>query len=234
MNNKFLIENEYYSKKFSPELYLTETSWPIRFIEKLRIKKIVKLINPENSNRILDVGCGTGDTLIEIRNYFEKKYKNINKINLFGIDASKYMVERARKRTNIENKIVEAVAERLPYESNFFNKIICSEVLEHVEDLEGTLSEISRVLRNGGKYVISYPNEDLINLMKKIMRLFHLKNVFFPGKYQPEMDMSDHWHKRKIKLRVLLKEMTNLKLRVKKIIHLPIIFPVKYILYGTK
>lgn len=77
---------------------------------------------------------------------------------------------------------------------------------------------------NGGRFVISYPNEDLINLVKKIMKLLYLKNIFFPGKYQPEMDMSVHWHKRKIKLKVLLK----------KIIHLPVVLTIKHIVYGIK
>lgn len=97
MNNKFLEKNEFYSKRFSPELYFTETSWPIKLLESIRIKKIVKLIKPEDSDRILDVGCGAGNLLAEISNYFEKENKNTGKIDLFGIDASKYMVERAKK-----------------------------------------------------------------------------------------------------------------------------------------
>lgn len=230
MNNQFLQENEYYSKKFSPELYLHGTAWPIRFIEHRRIKKITKLINPENSDKILDIGCGAGDIIIDLQKYYCKG----NEFELFGIDASRYMVERTIKRTGITDKISTAASEDLPFKNNFFNKIICSEVLEHVEDIDKTVSEISRVLAREGTFVISYPNEDLINQIKKGINLFHLKKIFFPGGYQPENYMADHWHKRKITFKYLLKIFAKYKLKISKVFYIPGIFPVRYIVYGTK
>jgi ubiquinone/menaquinone biosynthesis C-methylase UbiE len=228
VNKKFLNDNEYYSKRFSPELYINDSSAIVRYFEVKRIRKIVNLINPEKHNHILDVGCGAGDILMEI-----EKQKQFN-LKLFGVDASNYMVERSRKRVLSGTVIENAVSEKIPYDNSSFDKIICSEVLEHVEDLGKSLSEISRVLKVGGSFVFSYPNENLINILKKGVNILRINKIIFSGAYQPEMDMTDHWHKRKIELKMLLKELSKVKLCIKKVVPLPFSFPLKYIVYGNK
>jgi ubiquinone/menaquinone biosynthesis C-methylase UbiE len=223
--DNFLQENEYFSRRFSPELYLTRTSWPIRFIERKRIEKIAGLVNPDDNDRILDVGCGTGDILIEIM-------KRNNKARLFGIDASAYMTKRAAQRTR--EKIIKSVAERLPFENNFFDKVLCSEVLEHVQNMKKSIDEISRVLKPGGVFVISYPDENLINLTKTVINLLRMEKIVFPGEYMPESDMSEHWHRRKIDTKDLIGILKKHGLKINKIFHHPFIFPVKRIVYGYK
>lgn len=237
MNNTFIEENEYYSKRFSPELYLTRTSLAIRIIEKRRISKIVKLISPSGSEKILDIGCGAGDILIEIIKKIREHASFLIKkrrMSLYGIDASKFMVKRAKERLPETVKIKQSLAEELPFEDGFFDKVLCSEVLEHVENIEKVVSEMGRVLKTNGTFVISYPNENLINLIKKLMNFFRLTKLFFPYEYQPENDMTDYWHKRKITINLLLKVFKNTKLKIQKVSFLPWIFPLKYIVYGYK
>ena len=45
----------------------------------------------------------------------------------------------------------------LPFEDNTFDKVICSEVLEHIPDFQAVLAEISRVLKTGGVFAVSVP-----------------------------------------------------------------------------
>jgi SAM-dependent methyltransferase len=46
---------------------------------------------------------------------------------------------------------------RLPFESATFDRVICSEVMEHVHDYEGAAAELARVTRPGGKLAITIP-----------------------------------------------------------------------------
>ena len=47
---------------------------------------------------------------------------------------------------------------QLPFEENFFDLIICSEVLEHLDDYHAAIDEIFRVLKPGGKFLSSVPS----------------------------------------------------------------------------
>ncbi|MEA3506327.1 MAG: class I SAM-dependent methyltransferase [Elusimicrobiota bacterium] len=232
--SRFLENNEYYARIFSPESYLKDTSFLIKYVEQKRIDKIVKLSPPFAGSSLLDIGCGSGEILSALRKNIAEN--NISDVKLSGIDASHYMVERAKDNLkNEEINISVARSEKLPFKDNSFDYVICSEVLEHVEYLEATLKEISRVLKKGGRFTLTFPNEDLINFIKKIVFSLNITNLLFPGDYKPASDMTAHWHLRKITVRGLIRELGKYgQLKVKKIFYLPALIPVKYIIHGKK
>ncbi len=109
------------------------------------IKKIEKL--PKGS-KILDIGCAEGYTVKYLYDIFGKKY------NYVGVDLSENRIERAKK-LNIPNSLfIVSNGENIKLNSNSFDCVLCSQVLEHVKNEENLLSEIKRLLKKDGIYQI--------------------------------------------------------------------------------
>ena len=56
-------------------------------------------------------------------------------------------------------QVVQADARKLPFEDESFDVVICLDVMEHIEEDFLVISEISRVLRSGGRFLISVPED---------------------------------------------------------------------------
>ncbi|ROR98823.1 methyltransferase family protein [Sinobacterium caligoides] len=106
---------------------------------------------------VLDLGCGEGRHVISA--YLE------GDVHAVGVDLShqdlKTTAERfepfAQEQEDKAFGLSVANALQLPFADNTFDKVICSEVLEHIPDWEGALDEIRRVLKPGGNFCASVP-----------------------------------------------------------------------------
>jgi ubiquinone/menaquinone biosynthesis C-methylase UbiE len=128
-------------------------------------KQFFKMIKPLRPVSILDVGCGEGFTLKKLE---EKK---IGK-RAEGIDYSSDAIKIGKK---IYPQLVlsEGNVYDLKYPDNSFDLIICTEVLEHLEDPVKAVAEMKRVT---SKYIVfSVPNEPFF-MMANFLRGKYLKN----------------------------------------------------------
>jgi ubiquinone/menaquinone biosynthesis C-methylase UbiE len=107
---------------------------------------------------VLDLGCGEGRHVISA--YVEQDVVSI------GVDLSLDDLKTTRDKFQDFNEpgnpnksfgLSSANALALPFADNTFDKIICSEVLEHIPDYGGALKEIERVLKPGGLFCASVP-----------------------------------------------------------------------------
>ncbi len=106
------------------------------------IVSIIRKLNPEN---ILDVGCGGGLFIKELQRYGHK---------IIGTDISYNLLSKIK-----ENKILlSAKISSLPFKDKTFSGILCTEVLEHILDINKSLQELKRVLKPDGYLIITVPN----------------------------------------------------------------------------
>jgi 2-polyprenyl-3-methyl-5-hydroxy-6-metoxy-1,4-benzoquinol methylase len=141
------VPGNYYSKAIAKNIF--QKIWHTRRFNE--VKKFLKYIE---ANTILDIGCHGGT----FTNILYQKFKN-SKIN--GIDISKQAILFARK-TYPNIKFQVSRAENLPFKENSFDLITCFEVLEHIENPQTIMDEITRVLGVDGQLLIMVPTENFI------------------------------------------------------------------------
>lgn len=95
--------------------------------------------------RALDAGCGTGRNLVE--------YQALGGTAV-GAEPERAAVEIARGR-GLE--VVEAPAERLPFDDGSFDLVAATDVLEHTADDRATLRELARVAAPGAVLLVTVP-----------------------------------------------------------------------------
>jgi len=169
-------------RRFDPDAYHTRSALLIRAIEQLRVRAIRRLLDAKPSSRVLEVGVGGGNVLEHIGGM------------QFGIDLSPFILRKARARLGARASLVRSDAMALPFRDGAFDRVYCSEVLEHVLDPESVIREMRRVLAPGGIAVISVPNEALINHIKRIVFGLPLGRRLVAGEYRISEAMDEEWH----------------------------------------
>jgi len=169
-------------RRFDPDAYHTRSALLIRAIEQLRVRAIRRLLDATPSSRVLEVGVGGGNVLERIGGV------------QFGIDLSAFILRKARARLGARASLVRSDAMALPFRDGAFDRVYCSEVLEHVLDPESVIREMHRVLAPGGIAVISVPNEVLINRIKRIVFGLPLGSRLVAGEYRVSKAMDEEWH----------------------------------------
>lgn len=107
----------------------------------------------KNTDLVLEVGCGEGYGTFYLS-------KNVKKI--IALDTDKSIIEKAKEKYNSKNiEFREYNGENIPYEDNLFDVVISFQVIEHIRDDRKFVKEIHRVLKKGGKYILTTPNRKL-------------------------------------------------------------------------
>lgn len=127
--------------------YLGGNNVVIEALEKLRIKKI---ITPEKTIKIADLGCGGGDTLRAIATWASKKSMSVK---LIGIDANQFMLDYASEKA--KEKKADIAFEKIDIFSKDFEKevydiTICSLFCHHFtdEELVNLFTQIKKQTKN--------------------------------------------------------------------------------------
>jgi len=127
---------------------------PLFIHEKLRAHRLIRY-NPKGPLTVLDCGCGDGYLSV----LSAQKTKKV-----VSLDFSLKRLEKFSQKA-LENKIERIGADSclLPFKTGSFDLVLVSELLEHVQEDELMLSEIYRVLKVGGQFVISVPYKEMVN-----------------------------------------------------------------------
>ncbi|WP_298367917.1 bifunctional demethylmenaquinone methyltransferase/2-methoxy-6-polyprenyl-1,4-benzoquinol methylase UbiE [uncultured Lutibacter sp.] len=114
-------------------------------------QKVVKIVAESNPKTVLDIATGTGDLAINLA--------KTNASKIIGLDISKGMLEVGKQKIDklrLNNKIemVLADSEKIPFTDNYFDAITVAFGVRNFENLELGLSEIYRVLKPNGTFVV--------------------------------------------------------------------------------
>lgn len=125
-----------------PNPWIDEESW--RIMEASTMELILRWSTC--GDRILDVGVGLG-RLLEMLPDYER----------YGMDiALPYLVHSEKKGI----KVCMAAIEDMPYRKKFFDLVVCTDVLEHVLDLNLAITNMLSVLKAGGVLIIRVPYKE--------------------------------------------------------------------------
>jgi len=109
------------------------------------LEKIVGIISLDKNGKVLDLGCGDGST--------GKRLLDLG----FSVEACD--MDKERFGFHKEIQFTEGnLNSPLPYKDNSFDYVILMEVIEHIYNPYFVISEISRILRKGGRLILSTPN----------------------------------------------------------------------------
>lgn len=169
---------------------------------KRRARMIVQGLDLKDGDSVLDIGCGDG--------YYLYLLSNLGiDLKLVGIDNDKNALDSARGKFSDDriNLINADILQKLPLVNNSFNKIIMSEVAEHLsDDLKG-FKQVYRVLKPGGIICITVPNADYpifwdpVNWILEKLFSNHIRSGFWSGIWNQHIRLY-----KKEKLEMLIKK----------------------------
>ncbi|HUF70517.1 MAG TPA: class I SAM-dependent methyltransferase [Longimicrobiales bacterium] len=117
-----------------------------RIIGDLVRRRLAQRGSPVARPRLLEIGCATVGML--------KEFASLG--DVVGIDASEFMVARARAKTGVDVRLGR-LPDDLPVESGSWDVIALLDVLEHIERDEAALQVVRRLLRPGGMLILTVP-----------------------------------------------------------------------------
>jgi ubiquinone/menaquinone biosynthesis C-methylase UbiE len=121
-----------------------------KLVKEYESKLILKMLQPETGDRILDAGCGTAVFTLDLL---------AAGIEVAGIDLSLPMLRRAGNKAAVYPfHMVQGDLRHLPFAKNSFDKTVSVTAIEFIEDAKGAVDELFRVTRPGGWIVVASLN----------------------------------------------------------------------------
>jgi 2-polyprenyl-3-methyl-5-hydroxy-6-metoxy-1,4-benzoquinol methylase len=141
--------------------YYARSFLPIRLIERRRLEIIKEMAGDTRGLELAEIGSGGGHVL-----------RMFPSAKLTAIDVSDVFLDTAKRNlAGYDAKFVKGEVDKLDLPPASFDRIICTEVLEHTENPDAILAAIARLLRPTGVAVITVPNDPLILRLKGIVKM---------------------------------------------------------------
>lgn len=164
---------------------ISRTLGSLSFIRLIEWKEILGVLQPKNGEKVLDVACGSGGLSLKIA-------KRGGRVH--GVDRSVDSIKRANLLGQKQGcSFLVADVEQLPYDDNYFNKVVCSSSLEHFSNDAKALKEMNRVLKANGIIVLttdslSYPSAE--NLKKRHAIQYHVVSYYNSDQILKKLEQS--------------------------------------------
>lgn len=152
--------NDRLARDYPIDDYYARSPLPIRLIERRRLEIIRAFAGDTRGLSLAEIGSGGGHVLRMFRD-----------AKLTAIDVSNVFLDTARKNlAGYDATFIKGEVDKLDLPDASFDRIICTEVLEHTQDPEVILRTLARLLKPYGVAVITVPNDPLILKLKDVVR----------------------------------------------------------------
>lgn len=140
------------------DLSYRDAFWSSRAYEDMCDRMALRALLPARGGQLLDLGAGFGR--------LSDEYGAFGHVTL--VDASPAMIGAARERIGTDPRfsIVQADATHIPAASGSIDVLVAVRLILHIGDPEAVFSEVARVLRPGGLFVLEFPNRN--HLLAKV------------------------------------------------------------------
>ena len=112
-------------------------------------------LRPQVGHRVLEMGCGSAYFATVLASAFPDV-----QFEYVGLDMAGASLESAKAFVNGHGKLVQGSVLEMPFEPETFDDVLYLDVIEHVSDDRKSVQEAYRVLKKGGRLVISTPNAE--------------------------------------------------------------------------
>lgn len=199
--SSFIRWNDRMAQTHDVQEFLENSFFLIRYVENKRIRLVLEFLGEQPRHKVLEMGCGPGFILRQVHSGAR-----------FGIDLALGSLKKGAELFGQDKmKFAAANTEALPFRDATFDRVICTEVIEHVQNPPLLLQELMRVLKPEGKAVLTVPNDRLVSRLKNIfavLRLDRLLEIKYGG--------ADEWHLHTFTMKELRRTFREMGLRVEK------------------
>ena len=148
---------------------------------------MLSLAGDVDGRRILDAGCGSGPLSAALRD---------RGAIMTGFDLSTAMIELARRRLGEDADLTVAdLAKPLPYADAAFDDVVASLVLHYLEDWTEPLAELRRVLKAGGRLILSVNHPILYTALNPDADYFDIAEFSYDAEHAGRTVVYTNWHR---------------------------------------
>jgi ubiquinone/menaquinone biosynthesis C-methylase UbiE len=135
--------------------------------------KVINFLSPQSGEKILDVGCGGGVFAVHLSSRYgcDVTGIDVNNETIRVAESVLTCLSKSGAGFKLNFEIMDVV--NLKYPENFFDKVICLFVLEHIEKDDIAIKNISKVLKKNGTLIIYVPTEERKLLKPDVDRIEH-------------------------------------------------------------
>jgi SAM-dependent methyltransferase len=148
---------------------------------------MIDLAGDVNGRRVLDAGCGSGPLSAALR---------AKGAIVTGFDASPAMVELARQRLGEDAALhVADLSQPLPFADGAFDDVVASLVLHYLRDWTAPLAELRRVLKPGGRLILSVNHPFVYKLIEPSASYFDITQHSDEFTFNGQSAVLTYWHR---------------------------------------
>lgn len=164
--------NRFVNQHFPMRLKSGHSNPVVRWKEQSRIRSLARLLTEEKPAVAADIGCEAGHISAHILPHAGR---------LCCVDSDPGILVEARRRLSSDRvKTIASDVTSIALSNGACDAVLAASILEHVLELDQAVLELKRIVRPGGRLVISVPNDLAILRIKRVLRRFGLGRMLGP------------------------------------------------------